>query len=524
MNTNRSTELIPAAAYARFSSERQNETSIAAQIAAIQEYSRQNGYCIVATYIDRAKSGTSTDRRDEFKRMLSDSENGEFSAVIVHKLDRFSRNLEDSENCRNILLDNGVELISTYEKDSDDPLMRGIYSGLAQRYSINLSNEVMKGHKVKANNCLHNGGTPPLGFDIDPLTERLIINEHEAEAIRLIYSLYLQNYSYREMAEILNSKGFKTKEGHSFNCNSFHDLIKNQKYCGYYIYNKTCKKNHKGKRNKHRYKSPEEVICIKGGAPEIVSEDIYNRAMEKMEANRGRQGSYHAKRNYLLSGLIFCGICGRPMQGSCRKSGKGYVTRSYRCCHNKEECSNKEIHQEPIETLVLNLLESMIFNTSNVPNIINGIRKAFELKNHSNFEEIDRLNNVILGKNKKLQNIKTAIMTGFMEDDFKDEISRLKEDIAALEDEREKLTPAESPPELTEDALMNIISVFSDKVKSRNTEDCKRFIENFVDSVIVFEDKVEVNLKIPDKYSSFIIRRTINRQFLPTINKRSKPP
>ena len=456
--------------------------------------------------------------------MLSDSENGDFEAVIVHKLDRFSRNLGDSENCRNILLDNGVELISTYEKDSDDPLMRGIYSGLAQRYSINLSHEVMKGHKVKANNCLHNGETPPLGFDIDPVTEKLIINEHEAQAIRLIYSLYLQNYSYREIAEILNSKGFKTKEGNDFNNNSFHDLIKNQKYCGYYIYNKTCKKNRKGKRNKHKYKNPEEVICIKGGAPEIISEDIFKRAMEKMEYNKGRSGSYSAKRSYLLSGLIFCGICDRPMTGSFRKSGKGYVTRSYRCCHNKEECVNKEIQQESIEALVLDLLERIIFNTANIPNIINGIRKAYEQKNHTNIEEIESLNNIIEGKNRKLRNIKTAIMTGFMEDDFKDEITKLKEDIEQLEDERDRLTPAESPPDITEEALRSLIDIFSDKVKSRNIEDCKRFIQDFVDSVIVFEDKVEVNLKIPEPSSSLIIRRTVNRQFLPTVRNKPRPP
>ena len=55
-------------------------------------------------------------------------------------------------------------------------------------------------------------------------------------------------------------------------------------------------------------------------------------------------------------------------------------------------------------------------------------------------------------------------------------------------------------------------------------EDCKRFIQDFVDSVIVFEDKVEVNLKIPEPSSSLIIRRTVNRQFLPTVRNKPRPP
>ena len=56
-------------------------------------------------------------------------------------------------------------------------------------------------------------------------------------------------------------------------------------------------------------------------------------------------------------------------------------------------------------------------------------------------------------------------MTGFMEDDFKDEITKLKEDIEQLEDERDRLTPAESPPDITEEALRSLIDIFSDKVK-----------------------------------------------------------
>lgn len=79
--------MIRAAAYARYSSDNQRDESIDAQLRAIHKFANENGYQIVSEYIDRAKTGTN-DRREEFQRMIRDSDDGDFEVVIVHKLDR----------------------------------------------------------------------------------------------------------------------------------------------------------------------------------------------------------------------------------------------------------------------------------------------------------------------------------------------------------------------------------------------------------------------------------------------------
>ena len=107
--------MIRAAAYARYSSDNQRDESIDAQLRAIHKFADENGYQIVREYIDRAKTGTN-DRREEFQRMIRDSDDGNFEVVIVHKLDRFARNRYDSAVSRKILRDNGVELYSVIEK------------------------------------------------------------------------------------------------------------------------------------------------------------------------------------------------------------------------------------------------------------------------------------------------------------------------------------------------------------------------------------------------------------------------
>ena len=162
MNTNQ----IPVVSYSRFSSDMQHETSIEAQQDAINKYAAANGYTIIEDYVDRAKSVTTTAKRDEFNRMIEDSKSGKFKFVIVHKFDRFARNRIDSTIAKAILEKSGVRVLSVLEPTSDTPegeLMEGMFELLAQYYSSNLGREVMKGFKVRAGKCLHNGGKPPLG-------------------------------------------------------------------------------------------------------------------------------------------------------------------------------------------------------------------------------------------------------------------------------------------------------------------------------------------------------------------------
>lgn len=111
---------IPAAAYARFSSDHQREESIDAQLRAINEYAERNNYQIVETYTDKAISARS-DQRPGFQQMIKDSQQGSFEVVIVHKLDRFSRDRYDSAFYRHELKKNGVTLRSVIESIDDSP-------------------------------------------------------------------------------------------------------------------------------------------------------------------------------------------------------------------------------------------------------------------------------------------------------------------------------------------------------------------------------------------------------------------
>ena len=373
---------------------------------------------------------------------------------------------------------------------------------------------------VQAKKCLHIAGIPPLGYDVDPKTRMLVINPVEAETVRKIYELYLSGYGYDKMAKKLNELGYRTKSGKEFVHNSFHDLIRNKKYAGYYIYNRSSHKDCLGKRNNHKDKDPSEIIEIKGGIPAIIDEETYNKAMAKMEKNKLMPGAFSARHSYLLSGLVRCGECGKAMIGETRKGGKsGNETVSYRCNHNHSQCNNTEVKAAALEEYVLTLLERYIFDEKNIPIILQGIKEFFTEQDYHNMDEIKRLNDTIRGLNKKLSNLKNIMLDSRAESIFLEDLIKIKDDIARLEEERDRIPQTKINAEINEEMLRAMIGTFAQRVRARNREDCKQFINDFVDSIVVYKDKVEANLKValPDT-DGFTLTRSVNRQFLPTVN------
>lgn len=100
--------------YARFSSDKQTEDSIEAQVRACREYAATNGISILCVYSDEAisGSGSKTSQRAQYQKMLRDCEKGMFKTILIHKYDRVARNLGEHVNLEKRLHDKGIELIA----------------------------------------------------------------------------------------------------------------------------------------------------------------------------------------------------------------------------------------------------------------------------------------------------------------------------------------------------------------------------------------------------------------------------
>lgn len=155
--------------YARYSSDNQREESVEGQIRECKAFAEKSGIIVIDSYVDRALSGK-TDNRPEFQKMIKDSSKKLFDVVIVWKLDRFSRDRFDSAHYKSMLKKNNVRVVSATEIIADDAsgiLMETILEGMAEYYSVELSEKVIRGMTENALKCKYNGGGVPIGYVVD---------------------------------------------------------------------------------------------------------------------------------------------------------------------------------------------------------------------------------------------------------------------------------------------------------------------------------------------------------------------
>lgn len=474
-----------AVGYARFSSHNQTEKSIEAQIREISAYASLSGYNLVKVYTDRAKSGYASDR-PEFRQMIRDSASGFFNTVIVHKFDRFGRDGDDAAYFERQLKLNGVKLVSVEEQlDTDTPegiLLKRMIQGINEFYGKNLAREVMKGLKTNALNCQHTGGIPPLGYDVKA-DKTYSINEHEAESVRIIFNMYDNGHGYTDIINALDNGGYKTKIGRSFGKNSLHDILKNEKYSGVYIYNKERSKDVRGKRNRRAYKDESEIIRVEDGIPAIVEKELFDSVQEKMKSNRRKNARHKAKIDYLLSGKLYCGCCGSAMTGETRRyRDKEY---SYYVCNRskrKLDCDLKPVHKRHIEDSIIAELQNKIFNPKSIDAICNRIYGI--MKSGNSQDEIKKVRQEIAGLERKINNLYKAIEDGFTQPETRDRLNQL------LEHKRElslRLFDLEQVPE-TEKTIQEIRDDFLRYTDLRKLPfvQMRMVIERFVDKIFVY--------------------------------------
>ncbi len=492
--------------YARYSSDNQRYESITAQIRACREYAERKGYIVVAIYTDEAKTGTN-DNRPQFLKMIDDIKGGlvEADILLIHKLDRFARNRYDSAIYRRQLSLCGVRIESVIENFNDSPessLLESLLEGLNEYYSKNLAREVNKGMKETALQAKHTGGQPPLGYDVTS-DGHYVINLNQAESIKLIFEMYANNYSYRDITAELNQRGFKTRSGMPFGNNSLHDILRNPKYSGVYVFNAKTSKTADGRRNNHSLKNPEDIIIIPNAMPALVTQELFDKVQKRMDGHAQQNGRFKAQVVYLLSGLIYCGECGRRMTGTSssyktRVSQETRLRYHYECSYAKRthDCEAKKISKDLVEQYVLKELHEQLLNEETIPLLA---RKVYEFF----IGNQDKTQNETISWNKKIVRIDTQISNllqaiaegGGTVRSIVEKIKSLEIEKASVQARLHEFSLRQMQTSITEDKIVNYLLHYQKDLLD-DPKVCKRVVEEFVESVIVKKDTIEIAFKV----------------------------
>lgn len=456
--------------YARYSSSSQTEQSIEGQLSVCEAYCKREGHTIVDRYIDRATSASKDiKKRVAFLKMIEDSAKGHFSSIVVYKLDRFSRNRYDMANFKHKLKKNGVSLMSATEAISDNPegvILESVLEGMAEYYSLELSQKIQRGMRENLKKHLYLGGSIPYGYKV--VDKKFVIDEDTAKVVREIYERYLAGEQVLSIAKSLNSRGIRTRTGSEFNRGSMYLLLRNRKYIGEYEYKGEVYEN---------YLDP------------IIDRDTFDRTQARIASNRRMPGKGKAKVTYLLSGKVFCGECGKRMNGS-----GGTHDYRYYACYSKddvERCGNKSIRKEVLENAVMADI-SKLFTEEN----IKAVAKAVSESNEEYIDSTSRVPSIkkqIAQKNTAVSNLMKLVENGEAPDVVMDRIKELGEEITDLKDE---LQLAEKElihigPEVIEYWLtMFSLGEINDSVFSAN------LVERLIDHVDVYKDKIVVTYNV----------------------------
>ena len=485
--------------YARFSSDNQREESIEAQLRAMHEYCSRNSIVIIHEYCDRAKSAT-TDDRPEFLKMIAASREGDFDFAIVHKLDRFSRNRYDSAYYKRELKKNGVQLLSVLEQMDDSPesiILESVLEGMSEYYSKNLAREVMKGMRESAMDCRYIGGWIPYGFRVDPQTHRYIINDYEAEAVRMIFRDVADGCGYNVVLNKLNSMGYRTRLGNTFSKETLYEMLRNEKYNGVYVFSRAASKDELGRRNNHLDKPIEDQIRIPGGMPKIVDDETFAR-VQAILTSRKRHRRQKSKRNYLLTGLVFCGLCGHRYRGDSMQTGKDRKVVGTYACNNRNNhgariCRNQNVRQQPLEELVLRKIEETVFDESRIPDIVRAYRELSQQEEGEDKDKIRTLRQNLKTVEQKITNIVNIIAnTGSAA--LVTQLTQLEREKELLDVQIQEEERSTEESELDEEGILAAFRQAQKMFHNGTLPQMEQIINLYLDRVVVFPDYVEIHL------------------------------
>ena len=491
-----------AAGYLRRSTDDKQADSIEIQREEVLAYAAKHGYEIVRWYVDDGVSGHNVDR-DDFVRMIEDAEStDDFDFVLVRHQSRFAR-FRPAKTIRFLdrLDDVGVKLVTAKQgvidiNDLAQFLMASIEAQTDHSFSKTLSELTIRGQSKKAKNGYSAGQAAPYGYDRMLVDEegnhRTRVKQGEKVAkpdgwhttfvpgdpdrvahVQWIFSQYLAGDSPWTIAKTLNKRGVPSPRGGKWNKGTIRDMLKNEIYCGDFVWNKTrqgkfhslvdgkaTERNRKESdssksgRRKHKVvaNDREDWVVVEQSHEAIIEKSDWLAVQTRMQRNTTHPGGTNAKKGYeyLVRGLVYC-ECGARMHGRItrrRKTGKVYEKRKYVCAayDSNGTCKHNWVDADELHEKVVSQLTGVLRNEDNLKRLTALINRRLSTPK-SDDPQIQSLTRQLAELDQKIQAGADRLLSA--PDDVLEtlysQIRKAKEQRRHVEDELQSVTSKSQP-------------------------------------------------------------------------------
>lgn len=467
-----------AVVYARYSSHNQTEQSIEGQLSAARKYAEVKGYTIIKEYCDRAKTGTN-DNREAFQEMLHDCQSHSFTVIIVWKVDRFGRNREEITFNKYRAKKHGVRVEYIAENITEGPegvILESVLEGMAEYYSLQLSQNVKRGLLETAKKHKVLGGHMPLGYKKGKNNE-YAIDEDTARTIRLIFDMYESGYTMVNIIEYLNKNGYTNRRGTKFSKNSLPSILSNERYKGTYIY--------------------KDIIKEEDAIPAIVSKEQFERVQIMKELNRRMPSHCWNYSDYLLTEKLFCGECNSPMIGKSGYGKMGVKYNYYTCLgHVKKICEKKSIRQEELENIVISEVMSILSDPDTFNYMVDLIWNH-HLETDRVGQEIKKIQKNIARVNSAIDNLVRSVEQGMPYEIVKSRMEELNSE-KVLYSKLLAEKNIERSTKLTKENITEFLTKFT--TLDYTDKSCQKvLISNIINKIYLYSDRVVIAMNYTDE-------------------------
>ena len=357
------------------------------------------------------------------------------------------------------------------ENIADDPsgiLLESVIEGMAEYYSAELAENVMRGMTENALECKWPGGTVPLGYKLDA-AHHLVIDEPAAKTVRWIYQMALDGRQPSSIIRELNAAGCRTSFGRPFGRTSLNTILKNERYIGTFVWNDIKKPN---------------------AIPVIIDPEDWQKVQLITKAKKKCIAKSRGE-NYLLTGRLFCGQCGENMVGTAGTSKMQRVYHYYDCGNHlkKKGCTTKAIRADKLEDLICNTTTRLLNNHDAIKAIAKQAISAQKAQGPSLI--LQSLQNQRSDLSRKLQNCIKAVEEGLISQTVTNHIQDYEKQLQTINDDIRKEELMNKVPQLTEKHIEFFFWSMAQQIKKADKYK-SILLSSLVRSVIICKDYIEI--------------------------------
>lgn len=387
------------AAYARVSVEGENNLhSLQSQISYFTNIiSSRSDWLYAGVFSDYGITGTKIER-DGMQELLSDCEKGLIDIILTKSISRFARNTVDLLQTVRHLKELNIPVIFEREKintlTSGGELLLTLLASFAEEEARSISENTKWAIRKRFEEGI---AQPHIIFGYRWHGDSYKIVEKEALIVQEIFSLYIEENSPAQIANILNQKNYKSYHGGYFSGATIWDMIRQEKYTGRTILQKTYYPNFL---TKQRLTNKGELprFIVEDAFPQIISDEVFNKA-QILIAQRSTQ-SYRLNKNVKItcfSGIVKCANCGATFRRHCKSRFSKDRTKQtkyyYWICGTRldnggiKACNADNVPETVLYDATSKVLKMGTFTTSDFENAISKIevlqdnKFRFHLKN-----------------------------------------------------------------------------------------------------------------------------------------------